>query len=74
MIESEEEQETPESNSEGAVPVSRRGTGSLRIEQVQREWSDTSSDVTVKSECWLPQTVERRTDILFQGIQEVNLR
>ena len=74
MVVSDEGAETTEGTTEGAVervPVSGRGTKGLWALQSESVWSDIASDSTVKSECWSPRTVERRTGVLFEGVREV---
>ena len=74
VVESDEGEETTEGTSEGAVErvlVNRRGTKGLWDEPSERDCNDTASDLTVKSDCWSPQTVEHRTGVLFEGLQEV---
>ena len=61
--------ESTNSAVEGAV-----GSLSARVEGVNSErfWSETLSDLTVKSEWyWSPHTVNTRTDHLIEGIKEL---
>ena len=74
LVESDEE--TKESTAEGAVEsgVDTRGTTSLRGRNLERTWSEVSSEISVKTECWSPGRVERRTEGLIQGIQDLKFQ
>ena len=74
LVESDEDSVKTEEATEGVVervPVARLGTTSLWSERSDSVWSDSASDSTVRSKCWSPATVERRTGVLFDGVQEV---
>ena len=42
----------------------------LRENSAESAWGGSSSEVTAVSECWSPDTVERRSEILSKGIEE----
>ena len=66
-IDSDEESTT----TTGESAVGRRDTDLLEVES-ERVWSDTDSDITVKTEkCWSPQTCHKRTGALVEGIEEL---
>ena len=65
---------TSQQKAEGAVlrEVFQQGTlRSIRECSVESLWGGSVSDTTETSDCWSPKTVERRTGILFQGVNQL---
>ena len=65
---------TSQQQAQGAVKTEPAKQGilrSIRESSLESVWGDSASDITNTSDLWSPHTVERRTGILFEGVNQL---